>query len=231
MNVRIFLINLQGPDCIINDEGKFIDKLIRELANFIEDEITLLCLGTADLPEQEHIKLKVNRKRTSINITRFFTKDSNGIKTPFEGTLDEQQARFRDFNEQIVRFLDYQKGLIHLIGGGIILNIVKEFKDFSTEVEYHDPRRIVVSLMSLDSVEFSVKSEEEATIFSHLKAAEEKMLKFADKIIIHDEKIITQLKELYPDMFLQEKIQYIPFPKDDWTDLVEQYRSAHRSFI
>ncbi len=230
-NVRLFLINLQGPNCIINEEGEYINQLIHELAKFPEDEISLLCLGVGDLVEQEYIKLKVKRKKISINIVRFFTKDSKSIKSPFDGTIQEQVERFKEFVDLVVKFLDLQKGQIHVLGRGIILDIARSFKEFASNVEHHDPRKVLISLFGMDSVDLSVKSEEDAKIFSQLKKAEEGALEFGDVIILHDQTLEEQLKELYPDVYSQEKIKYIPPPKDDWTDTIMKYREIYRSFI
>ncbi|MHC1591203.1 MAG: hypothetical protein ACXQS8_03890 [Candidatus Helarchaeales archaeon] len=229
--MRIFLINPQGPDNIVNEEGEFANNLMRELAKFPEDEISLLCLGIGDAVEQEYIKFKHQRKRISINIVRFFTKDSKNIKSPFDGTPEEQVERFKDFNDQVIRFLDLQKGQIHVLGSGMILDIARGFKEFASTVEHHDPRRILVTIFKLDSVDFSVKSEKDALIFNKLKSAEETSLKFGDLIIIHDKSLDEQLKDLYPETYSKEKIRYVPLPTDDWTEIVAKYREIYRSFI
>jgi glycosyltransferase involved in cell wall biosynthesis len=189
-------------------------ELTRELAK-LGNEVIVLTMGFDDLSEEEIITLEdpfntdVKKRKCSVKVYRFFVRDSNKIKSPFEGTKLEEIKRIEEFGNKAVKFLlskkIKEKVIVHLHGHSIIPSFAKDLRKNENLI-------IVSSIHTFDSIAEAKKAEDGAGpyIIEYLKEKEKQALEYSHTVIVRSKPVYDEISYIFPEVVNKQNIKIIP---------------------
>ncbi len=211
--MKIILISPQYLGTITGSSGLYVLELSRELA-LRDYDVTILTLGIKGAKKKEIITLDVpgiykRKKKCQVNVLRFRADDSGSIKSPFEGSKQEEIKRLKNFNQSVLEFLYShvkEKTLIHLNGHFMIPSLARDLKKL-------DRYKVVTSIHTLESISEARKGKEGVgrAIINFIKTKEEEALLFSDNIILWSNALKEEISWIFPDIYQKAKIKVIPF--------------------
>ncbi|MBU1076916.1 MAG: glycosyltransferase family 4 protein [Spirochaetes bacterium] len=211
--MKIILISPQYIGTITGSGGLYALELSRELAirNY---DVSVLTFGIKDAPEAEEITLDVpevykGKKKCSVKVRRFFTADSGSIRSPFEGSKDDEIRRLKEFCELVLKYLDRhvkERTLILLNGHFMIPSLAKELVKF-------ERFRVVSSIHTLESITEAKKESDGAgrKLISYIQSKEREALQYSHFLILCSEAVKEEISWIFPDMFEKLNIRVIPY--------------------
>lgn len=207
--MKIYIISAQYHSQIKTALSTHVVNLTIELAK-LGYEVIVLTMGIGDSKSEETIYFNFDsNKKIKIKVYRFFTKDSDKVSSPFEGTKLQEINRLEEFGKKAVNFLFKQniknKTIIHLHGHSIIPSFAKELRKNPNFL-------IVTSIHTFDSISEAKKADSGAGpyIIEYLKQKEEEAIKYSHCTIVRSKSVYDQISLLFPDVVKNANIKIVP---------------------
>ena len=202
--LKIYLVSIQYPPNITGGGGVIVRELSRELEKK-RDDVTVLCFGLQD-KEEEKVLLSDNDGYFKLQTMRFFAKDSDTLKNPYEGTKQDEFNRFEEFTDKVFEYLKDKEGIIHLHGHYLVPLLAKRIKEEGMK----NPS--VISYHALESIALEAKQVENKQAFEYIREREKLSLGACDLAFVNSNKVKIQLKEMFPEEFNDGKVVVISNP-------------------
>ncbi|MBU1075860.1 MAG: glycosyltransferase family 4 protein [Spirochaetes bacterium] len=209
--MKIIIVGAQYIGSISGGGGVHVVELTRELGK-LGHEVLVLSMGLGDNKKEEEIVLEdpynpdKKRRKALIKVVRFWTSDSAGIRSPFEGTKQQEIDRLLEFKEKVLEYLVQMNGkdVVHLHGHFVIPAMAKELKE---RTNY----RIVNSIHTFESISEMKKGADGAgeKFIKIMQDMEEQAVIHSDCLICRSREVKEQISRLFPDAVKKTRIAVI----------------------
>lgn len=203
--MKIFLVTQQFVDTPVGGEAVHVTELARELRKRNYD-VWVLTLGVGRQAGCENCRLDSDDP-LRVPVVRFFASDSDRIRSPYDGSIEANVRRAREFGLQVVGYLraqpDQERGLVHLHGHYMVPSLAKEIRRDTAF-------RIVSTIHRAESVyeAMGVLNHPERMELMHEKEMD--AINHSDRVVVRSAFVRDYLVELYQDRIRKDHITVIP---------------------
>ena len=198
----IIIVSAQYIGSVSGGGGVHVVELTRELGK-LGHKVTVISMGLGRYKNKEKIILEDpynpdNKKRTAkINVIRFRVKDSDRLKSPFEGTKQQEIDRLIEFKNKVIDYLIKHNGkeVLHIHGHFVIPSMAKELKEAKTRY------KIVNSIHTVESISEIKKGKDGAGLkfIKIMQDMEKNAILYSDNLILRSQKVKQQVSEFFPE--------------------------------
>ncbi len=207
--MKIIIVSAQYIGSISGGGGVHVVELSRELGKLGHD-VTVISMGLGRYKNKEKLTLEdpyhpdKKRRKASINVIRFRVKDSAKLKSPFEGTKQQEITRLLEFRRKVADYLIKYNGneVLHVHGHFVIPAIAKVLKEAKTKY------RIVNSIHTVESISEIKKGKDGAgkKFIKIMQEMEEEAILFSDYLILRSKKVKEQVSGYFPEAVKKTRI-------------------------
>ena len=192
--MRICFISVQWPPIITGGGGVAVVSLAKELAK--RHEVTIYTFGLGDLKEEEIMNLNGARVR----VIRIFTNDSHRIRTPFDGTKEEEISRLTEFASKLVDKISCDRcDVIHLHGHFVVPSLARVLRELRCKSAIISTIHAFESMIELEKGEFSSSP----SVFNTIVTMERDALEYSDFVTVASRSLLRKIMQIHGPQYLR----------------------------
>ncbi len=211
---QIILVSAQYIGSISGGGGVHVVELSRELGK-LGYSVLVLSMGLGRNKNKEEIILTDphnpdrKKRKAKIKVLRFRVKDSNKIKSCFEGNKQQEINRLLEFKTKVTDYLiknykNKKNVVVHIHGHFVVPSMAKELKE-NTNL------KIVTSIHTFESLSEKAKAKDGAgdKFVKIMENMEETAIQNSDYLIVRSKKVKEQITELFPKTIKKTRVSII----------------------
>ncbi len=190
--LKICIVSVQWIPIITGGGGVAVVNLAKELAS--RCEVHVYCFGIGSLPKEEIMRIN----NVHIRVRRFFTRDSDSISNPFEGTKREEISRLREFIDIVSTSIDCDYfDVIHLHGHFAVPSMARKLRERGCGSRIITTIHAFESIIELDKGEFSDRS-----VLNDIVSMERDALEYSDIVTVGSRSLLEKIGRIHGEKYL-----------------------------